>query len=302
MTARFAISVRSRAPYPGELPGLERVRAMLAEAGAPLLVVPFVSEILGAKLTAEGWSWADDAGNFDLRDAGLLLHQRRTTTPPAKTRTTLPSGSGSLAIIRALINSDHAQEPVSATALASGAGLSQARASQVLGQLGDLGLAERTPQRRWAPDREALLDRFIAEYSGPGGSERHFYTLDEPMTFATRVASSDQGPLVAVSADVGPDLLAAWRRPTVTVLYTRRSLDTDALGLVGALGRHDGNVIIRSPHDRSVFPNPPLVAAVNDVSVQLVDPTQQLWDLHDLGGVDRLEGAGRLHQWLLRRR
>jgi hypothetical protein len=27
-----------------------------------------------------------------------------------------------------------------------------------------------------------------------------------------------------------------------------------------------------------------------------------LWDLHDLGGDDRLEAAGRLRQWFLRER
>jgi hypothetical protein len=31
----------------------------------------------------------------------------------------------------------------------------------------------------------------------------------------------------------------------------------------------------------------------------LADPLQQIWDLQDLGGADRIEAAGRLREWLL---
>ena len=104
-----------------------------------------------------------------------------------------------------------------------------------------------------------------------------------------------------MSADVGPDLLLAWRRPSVVILYVRQLVDLDRLGLVDAQGRHDANVIIRIPDDASVFPANVLVADIDGVDVPLADPTQQVWDLQDLGGADRLEAAGRLREWLLDR-
>jgi hypothetical protein len=38
--------------------------------------------------------------------------------------------------------------------------------------LQDQKLVERVGHGRWRPRREALLDRFLGEYPGPGGSER----------------------------------------------------------------------------------------------------------------------------------
>jgi hypothetical protein len=101
------------------------------------------------------------------------------------------------------------------------------------------------------------------------------------------------------SADVGPDLILAWRRPSLVILYARHAIDPSGLGLTQAQGRHDANVIMRASQDRSVFPVPALAAQVKGCDVPLADPLQQIWDLQDLGGADRLEAAGRLRQWLL---
>lgn len=300
--ARFAVEEKRRAPYPNELPRLQPTRKSLAEVGTPMLIVPFVSEPLGAALTRAGWSWADTTGNFDLRSDDLVLRQRSTSTPPRAKTSRLPQGSGSLAIIRALIGfpRDTEEEP-GATAVANQVGVSQPRASQVLHKLLELDLVTRSPRARWRPDREALLDRFLSEYSGPGGSERHLYSLDPPNQVAARAAQMSDDCSLAVSADVGPDLLLSWRRPSVVILYARQLLDLDRLGVVDAQGRHDANVIVRTPDDVSVFPTHPLVADVDGVEVPLADQTQQVWDLQDLGGADRLEAAGRLREWLLNR-
>jgi hypothetical protein len=271
--------------------------------GGPMLVAPFVSEPLASALRAAGWSWADTQGNFDLRAPGLVLRQRRTSTPPKRRRTRLPHGSGSLAIIRALIRFGQGDdEEARATALAAQAKVSQPRASQVLHQLHELALVERTKEGRWSPRREALLDRFLAEYRGPDGLERDLYSLDPPADVAVRAArvSSAARPVV-VSADVAPDLLLAWRRPSVVILYSTADIDPSELGLVEAQGRHDANVIMRNPRDLSVFPVPQLVAELRGVEIALADPAQQIWDLQDLGGADRLEAAGMLREWLLNR-
>jgi hypothetical protein len=81
----------------------------------------------------------------------------------------------------------------------------------------------------------------------------------------------------------------------------RHAIEPATLGLTDAQGRHDANVIIRAPEDRSVFPVPALVGQVQGNKVPLADPLQQIWDLQDLGGADRIEAAGRLREWLLER-
>ena len=298
---RFAVQVKGRAPYPHEVEDLERSWQELAGRGHPLIVAPFISESLGPILTRAAWSWADDQGNFDLRAPGLLLRQRRSTTRPLPKRRSLPRGSGSFAIIRALVDfTDGEHEEPGATALAAQAGISQPRVSQVLRHLNDLELVERTPDGYWNPRRELLLDRFLAEYPGPGGSEQYCYSLESPAAVAIR-AGQLAGPQrqIVISADVGPDLIVHWRRPSLVILYTKHVIDPADLRLVSAQGSHDANVIVRMPGDRSIFPFRALVAQIQGNDVPLADPLQQIWDLQNLGGADRLEAAGRLRQWLL---
>jgi hypothetical protein len=299
---RFVVEAKRRTPYPHELDRLQPAWWKLRRVGQPLLVVPFVSEALGSALARADWSWADAQGNFDLRAPDLWLRQRRTFTTPAPKRKSLPRGSGSFAVIRALMHfGDHEDEEPGATSLAAQAGVSQPRVSQVLQRLHELKLVERIGHGRWRPDREALLDRFLAEYPGPGGSEQYFYGLESPTDIAIQAsqASTLRHP-IAVSADVGPDLIVPWRRPSVAILYVNDLIDAARLGLVEAQGKHDANIIVRNPEDRSVFPKPALIAAVRDIDMSLADPTQQIWDLQDLGGADRIEAAGRLREWLLR--
>jgi len=302
-SARFAVQVKGRAPYPHEVERLRQSWHRLAEVGYPAMIAPFVSESLGSILTRAGWSWADGQGNFDLRAPGLVLRQRRAISAPAPRRRSLPRGSGSFAVIRALVDfSKGEDEEPGATALASQVGISQPRASQVLRQLHDLKLVERSGHGHWMPHREALLDRFLAEYPGPGGSQQYCYSLDSPAEVAVRAGqvSTPARPVVA-SADVGPDLLVAWRKPSLVILYAKHVIDPSSLELIDAQGRHDANVIVRIPDDQSVFPARALVASIHGNDVPLADPLQQIWDLQDLGGADRLEAAGRLRQWLLAR-
>jgi DNA-binding transcriptional ArsR family regulator len=297
----FAVEERRRAPYPNEIAGLDARLASLRDIGHPLLVAPFVSDSVGETLTAAGWSWADEAGNFDLRAPGLLLRQRATTQRPRRRSAGLPGGSGGTAIIRALIRCGEREDAAGgASVLARLADVTQPRASQVLGQLADLGLVTKTGRGRWRPDRDALLDRFLVEYPGPGGSQQFFYSLDAPNEVAVALAGNPATrDAIGASADVGPDLVAAWRKPSVLIVYARHELDVDGVDLVSAQGADDANVIVRYPVDASVFATPRLSTAFRGVDVPLADPSQMLWDLQELGGADRCEAAGRLREWLL---
>ena len=299
--ARFAATARSRAPYPGELHGLDSKRRMLEAHGFPMLVVPFVSEPAGAALTQAGWSWGDEHGDFDLRAPGLVLRQRKVSSPPVSRRKTLPYGSGSNAIIRALIGGHKDDDAdVGATALATQARVSQPRASQVLRQLHGLGLVDSAGYGRWKPRREDLLDRFLTEYPGPGGSEHYFRSLDPPAELAARLTRKrPRRHDFAVSADVGPDLIRPWRRPSMLILYAGTVFDAADLHSVDAAGIDDVNVIVRMPADQSVFPPSALAADFKGARIPLADPVQMIWDLNDLGGGDRAEAAAKLREWLL---
>lgn len=303
---RFACEEKQRTPYPNELPDLDPVRQRLAAIGTPLLALPYVSKDLGGELSKHGWSWMDEVGNFSLRARGLTLKQRTTAGPPGRRGAALPQGSGSLGIMRALVDFRPGnEEGESATGLARQAGVSQPRASQVLHQLADLGLVERTTRRSWVPKREPLVDRFLDDYRGPGGSEASYYSLDGPTAVAERVAGlhHPEDP-VLISADVGPDLIVGWQPPSVVVIYTRGDLDLDRLDLVEARGPNDANVLVRAPTDTSVFrPRDQLEGRYRAAgpAIPLVDALQQVWDLQDLGGTARLEVAGRLRTWLLER-
>jgi DNA-binding transcriptional ArsR family regulator len=300
VTGRFLIEQRHRAPYASEISRLRALREIFAEQGEPTLSAPFIHYALGESLTRSGWSWVDDQGNFDLRARGLVLRQRKSTEAPRAAYNQLPHGRGGLAIIRRLIFSQTDNKATNVASLAAQANVSQPRASQVLRQLEDLNLLDRKNKSGWRVDKAALIDSFLAEYPGPGGSERYFYTLDSPVDFSIRTSQRIAPDLFAVSADVGPDFIAPWRSPSLVVIYGASKFSTNDLGLVEAVGRHDSNVIFRTPKDTSVFPSPPYLGALAGASIPLADPTQMLWDLTQLGGDDRLEAADHLREWLLR--
>jgi hypothetical protein len=267
--ARFLVEERQRAPYMNEIGRLRGLQEIFAKQGVPLLSVPFVSEPLGNALTQAGWSWADEQGNFDLRASGLVLRQRRTFSSPKVKSRQLPQGAGGLGIVRTLIRmQEYDRQSMTLASLATKAQVSQPRVSQVLRQLEKQDFLHRSDRHDWSVDRASLLDQFLAEYKGPGGSDRYFYTLDSPSEFVVRLDKQRDIRTYAVSADVGPDLI----------------------------------VLIIGPKDRSVFPDPQFLGEQTGSEIPLADPAQMIWDLRHLGGADRLEAADQLREWLVSRR
>jgi hypothetical protein len=293
-TLRLAVDIRRRAPYPNEIAGLDDRRADLASLGIPTLVAPYISDHTGEQLADAGWSWVDDFGNADLRAPGLRIQRRTDARPGIETVDRLPQGSGSLAIVRHLITTGGCPGP---TALSEIAGVSQPRASQVLGQLRRAGLVDKTGPSTWSVDRSALLAAFVSQYSGPHGSERLLYTLDPLEAAATRISElsrRESGEAVALSGDIAADRIAPWRTPTTLLAYAPEPIATGSLNMIEATSRRDANFIVRYPQDTSVFGFEPLIVA----GLRIVDPTQVIWDLNDQGGSDRRGAGERVASWL----
>jgi hypothetical protein len=172
--------------------------------------------------------------------------------------------------------------------------------SQILTTLRDLELTAKEGREWVVADRAALLDRFVDEFDQASVSTRYLYSLDPVSAVAERAATFDE--VVVVSADVGPDLIAPWRQPSVLVLYSHDWIEPDRLGAVEAEGRDAANVFVRQPPDDAVMGWRTNVALRADgPEIPLADPTQMLIDLIELGGADREEAAGVLRTWMLDR-
>lgn len=301
---RLAIDERGRAPYPGELASLYQRQVDIGRWGTPTLVAPFVPETLARLLMPLGWSWADEQGNYDLAlGRGMRFKQRVSTAPHRRSlKRTLPQGAGGLGIIRFLISAPR-EARLRTGELAARFGITHARASQVLNKLREAHLVV-NDGGAWVGDRDALLQRFLEEYRGPGGSELAFYSLDPPQealeTLLWDYRSGTQVDLdVALSADVAADLVAPWRQPTVAVVYAAHTSRLNLAPFVQA-DRASANLVVRYPADSSVFGVKPVVASLRGKPVRLADPTQLIWDLYDLGGEERQEAAAHVSEWLLK--
>ena len=206
-------------------------------------------------------------------------------------------GAGTSAIVRSLIA---ATRPASQSGLAVTAGVSQPRVSQVLTRL-STGGAVSSRRDGYHPNKKALIELYIANHRPAlTGPETYWYGLDPLADQVTRLVETAQRQSVgiAVSADLAPDLLVAWRHPTVTIVYADAAIEMASTGLVPAEGRSDATLIIRATDDRTLLtPGEAWPRAV--AGIPLADPTQQIWDLHYLGGEDRREGANRLRDAML---
>jgi len=201
-------------------------------------------------------------------------------------------GAGTAAIARALIA---ATKPLTGVALAEAVGVSQPRASQVIRQL-----AEQRAVRATDDGYVSLPAKLLELYERRARpilvqAESYWYStrpLPDQASRVVRLAGTSKID-VAFSADLGPDLLVPWRHPTLAVVYASGVLELSDAGFVPAEGRPDASVIVRWTADPTLLaPALPWPRVVDDIP--LTDPTQQWWDLLDLGGEDRREAADRL--------
>lgn len=208
-------------------------------------------------------------------------------------------GAGTAAIVRFLVAAD---APVTGVALAHAVGVTQPRASQVLKQLAALDVV-RVTEDGYIGRRPRLIDLY-GRRARPllADPETHWYSTT-PMSeqgHRIRELADGLGTAVAFSADLGPDLLAPWRHPTLTIVYATDQLTVETVRFVPAEGRADASLILRRTTDRTLLsPAGDWPASVGDIP--LTDPLQQWWDLLDLGGEDRREAADRLRRAILDR-
>lgn len=208
-------------------------------------------------------------------------------------------GAGTAAIARLLIAADR---PLTGVAIAQAVGVSQPRASQVLNQFRGWDAVQAT-EDGYVGD-PAILMGLYERRSRPTltDPESYWYStrpLREQAANLVRRAHHEDGS-IAFSADLGPDVLAPWRHPTLTIVYIDVAPDSISTDLVPAEGRADASIIVRRTSDATLLtPAPPWSPAVD--GFPLTDPVQQWTDLLDLGGDDRREAADRLRSAILER-
>ena len=187
-------------------------------------------------------------------------------------------------------------EPINQVALARDLQVSQPRISQILRLLAnhdiDIEHLDDPEQHR------RLVDLYVRYHRPNAVSESLFYALDPAYEQVRQVieAANRQDVRVAVSADLAPDLIAPWRTPTLTVVYAEASVDLEPSLFVPAIARGEATLLIRHVSDDSLLA--PWTTSRPDIPI--IHPVQQVWDLYELGGEDRIEAAERLIDRTLR--
>lgn len=217
----------------------------------------------------------------------------------ASSRRTRRWGAGTAAVMRLIVAADR---PLTGVAIAEAVGVTQPRASQVLNQLSERGAVTPTPDG-YVGRRARLLDLY-ARHAGPllVEPETCWYSIRPPAEQAIRVIelSRQSGGRTAISADLGPDLLAPWRHPTTTIVYSDDRLGLEEARFTRVDGRGDATFIVRWTTDKTLLA--PFGSWPRQVDgIPLTDPVQQWADLLDLDGNDRQEAADRLRHAILHR-
>ncbi|MGH8937367.1 MAG: hypothetical protein ACRDXD_14080 [Acidimicrobiia bacterium] len=144
----------------------------------------------------------------------------------------------------------------------------------------------------WEPaDRQRLIEWWLANYPGPGGTVTYWYALEDPWTQAlSALKLTEPNASVALGGDLAADLMASWRRPERALLYADSSLGLQTRGFVTVADPDGASLILRVPEDPSVFPATPEYRSLHGERVAIADRLQVLWDLFQEAGPDDMEG------------
>lgn len=205
-------------------------------------------------------------------------------------------GSGTAAVVRLLVAADR---PLTGVAIAHAVGVTQPRVSQVLKQL-TVDDAVRAGADGYLGRRARLMELYLRRARPALAAPETFWYGTASLIEQARLILAGPDHKMAFSADLGPDLLAPWRHPTVAIVYVCTRPDFATNGLVPAEGRADATVIARQTNDSTLISSSRGWPQHVD-GFPLADPVQQWADLLELGGDDRREAADRLRRAILDR-
>ncbi len=238
-------SVAEPADAPGLGPGVRKDVGVRVSPLAPSVTCGF--ELQGANANAAVKAVLEANANQVLGKISLpisvpCIETRRLIGPRGHGATDLLQplpvrgkwGPGTAADRRAL-DRRAKSAPMTQVALARAVGVSQPRASQVLKHFAEVHAASASPRGyRGRPARllELYRDRARPHLAAP--ETFWFSTRPFDPDQAHRITDIARGEAIAVafSADLGPDLLAPWRHPTLAIVYADRDLPLDSAGLV----------------------------------------------------------------------
>lgn len=186
-----------------------------------------------------------------------------------------------------LLASAPARQPVIADAVGS----SQQSVSNAAKKLG--ALTADHGEGLMAADKGALLEHWRQDYTGPGGQEFGWYSLDPIVDQTTRAAAVanalDTAPLV--SGDVAADRLAPWKLPSRGRIYVNGPIDLAGDGFVPA-PVSDATLVTCVPRDPTLWRLVDLgPAPIAPGGIALADAAMVYWDLATSGELDSAEAA-----------
>jgi hypothetical protein len=260
-----------------------------------LLVLPRATQRMIDAAVRDGWYVVTDTGALAVRLGTHLLERHpRSTAAEGPARTRGPASWATFAIARRLL----AAPAMTQRELAERCGLSQSRVSRLASRLVNAGLVEQTAGQ-WRPsDWDTLLDWWLRTYPGAAGTASYWYSLDDPATQTVKALTVLQTAPAAhpvISGDVAADLLAPWRRPTSTIIYTKIGAPLENAGFI-AVGTPDkASLALRAPADPGVWLPTPWIVGDH---LAVADPLQVLHDLTVVPGSDRTEAAHLLREAL----
>jgi len=184
-------------------------------------------------------------------------------------------------LMRALAQS---REPRTQVALAQLLGVTQARISVALRELGDLVID--TGQGWRARDFDAISQAFLSTYPGPGGIRLGWYSRKPIIEQGKVLVGLD--PTVVLSADSAADILAPYRTPKVSLAYVQQSLTLEEHGFAGS-SIEEATLLEVRPEDPTVF-----ALATSTGSGKVVDGLLLAHDLRVAAGVDADQAVAHL--------
>lgn len=200
---------------------------------------------------------------------------------------------GRWAIMRAyLLNG----EPRSQVMLARETGVTQKCVTMANWALGSLVV--KSADGWLAVNRPALWERFLAEYSGPGGTTTHWCGRETITDESDSVlaAGESTGVQTLCSGDSAADRLAPWRVPLRAVVYATAGLPLETLGLTQTT-RERATLTFTVPADRTVWRTAALWSQHR--ATRTVDPVIAAWDVSRTGGPDADGAVARLRDLVL---